>query len=71
MKIACTLRADPDGPAASIFRNETRAIATDRSVRVRFRLYRPRYRVSLLELTFPPVRSRELPFARRPPPVPT
>lgn len=39
VKIAWTLRVDPDGPAASIFRSETRAIATDRSARARFRLY--------------------------------
>ncbi|HET9489256.1 MAG TPA: hypothetical protein VFR64_05850 [Methylomirabilota bacterium] len=39
VKIAWTLRADPDGPAASIFRGETRAIATDPAARARFRLY--------------------------------
>lgn len=39
VKIAWTLRADPDGPSASIFRTETRAIATDSSARARFRLY--------------------------------
>ena len=39
VKIAWTLRADPDGPAGSIFRSETRAIATDPSARARFRLY--------------------------------
>jgi hypothetical protein len=39
VKIAWTLRADSDGPRASIFRSETRAIATDRSARARFRLY--------------------------------
>jgi hypothetical protein len=39
VKIAWTLRADPRGPSASIFRSETRAIATDPSARVRFRLY--------------------------------
>lgn len=39
VKIAWTLRADPDGPSGSIFRSETRAIATDRSARARFRVY--------------------------------
>jgi hypothetical protein len=39
VKIAWTLRADPIGPAASIFRTETRAIATDASARARFRWY--------------------------------
>ena len=39
VKIAWTLRADPDGLTASIFRSETRAIATDPSARARFRLY--------------------------------
>jgi hypothetical protein len=39
VKIAWTLRADPDGASASIFRSETRAVATDPSARARFRLY--------------------------------
>ena len=39
VKIAWTLRVDPDGPSASIFRSETRAIATDSSAHARFRLY--------------------------------
>ena len=39
VKIAWTLRADPDGPSASIFRTETRAVATDPAARARFRLY--------------------------------
>lgn len=39
VKIAWTLRADPDGPSASTFRSETRAIATDPGARARFRLY--------------------------------
>jgi hypothetical protein len=39
VKIAWTLRADPEGASASIFRSETRAIATDRAARARFRLY--------------------------------
>lgn len=39
VKIAWTLRADPDGPAASIFRTETRAIATDARARGKFRPY--------------------------------
>jgi hypothetical protein len=39
VKIAWTLRADPLGPGASIFRTETRAIATDEAARSRFRTY--------------------------------
>ena len=39
VKIAWTLRADPLGPDASIFRTETRALATDRRARARFRRY--------------------------------
>jgi hypothetical protein len=39
VKIAWTLRADPVGPAESIFRTETRAIATEPGARRRFRRY--------------------------------
>ena len=39
VKIAWTLRADPLGAAASMFRTETRAAATDPSARARFRWY--------------------------------
>jgi hypothetical protein len=39
VKIALTLRADPIGPSASVFRTETRALATDSFARERFRLY--------------------------------
>lgn len=39
VKIAWTLRADPDGPSRSIFRTETRAMATDAAARWRFRRY--------------------------------
>lgn len=39
VKIAWTLRADPAGPAASVFRTETRARATDPLARARFRRY--------------------------------
>jgi hypothetical protein len=39
VKIAWTLRADAIGEAASIFRTETRVLATDRSARTRFRRY--------------------------------
>jgi hypothetical protein len=38
-KIAWTLRADPQGDDASIFRTETRAIATDATARSKFRRY--------------------------------
>jgi hypothetical protein len=39
VKIAWTIRADPVSPAESIFRTETRAIATDPSARRMFRRY--------------------------------
>jgi hypothetical protein len=39
VKIVWSLRADPLGSDRSIFRTETRAIATDRDARVRFRRY--------------------------------
>lgn len=39
VKIAFTLRADPTGPSTSVFRTETRALATDTFARERFRLY--------------------------------
>lgn len=39
VKIAWTLRADPMGETASVFRTETRAIATDEYARAKFRLY--------------------------------
>jgi hypothetical protein len=39
VKIAWTLRADPLDDQTSIFRTETRAIATDASARARFRRY--------------------------------
>jgi hypothetical protein len=39
VKIVWTLRADPDGPGASVFRTETRALATDAIARGKFRIY--------------------------------
>ena len=39
VKIVWTLRADAIDPKASIFRTETRAVATDASARVKFRRY--------------------------------
>jgi len=39
VKIAWTLRADPAGDQHSVFRTETRAIATDLDARIRFRRY--------------------------------
>jgi hypothetical protein len=39
VKIAWTLRADPAGRGASMFRTETRAVATDAAARSRFRVY--------------------------------
>ena len=39
VKIAWTLRADPVGDDASVFRTETRAVATDAAARAKFRRY--------------------------------
>jgi hypothetical protein len=39
VKIAWTLRADPIGAAQSVFRTETRAVATDAAARTKFRRY--------------------------------
>jgi hypothetical protein len=39
VKIVWSLRADPEGDRASIFRTETRAVATDSSARAKFRRY--------------------------------
>jgi hypothetical protein len=39
VKIVWTLRADPRGAHASIFRTETRAVATDAYARAKFRQY--------------------------------
>jgi hypothetical protein len=39
VKIAWTLRADPDGSDGSIFRTETRVLATDATARAKFRWY--------------------------------
>jgi hypothetical protein len=39
VKIAWTLRADPLGPRAAMFRTETRALATDAAARTKFRRY--------------------------------
>jgi hypothetical protein len=42
-KIVWNLRADPDGPAASVFRTETRVATTDASARRKFRWYWARF----------------------------
>ena len=39
VKIVWTLRADPRGPGRSVFRTETRAVATSPDARARFRRY--------------------------------
>jgi hypothetical protein len=39
VKIVWTLRADPTGTGTSMFRTETRAVATDASARAKFRRY--------------------------------
>jgi hypothetical protein len=39
VKIVWTLRADPIGASTSVFRQETRAVATDAAARRKFRAY--------------------------------
>jgi hypothetical protein len=39
VKIAWTLRADPVSDSRSVFRTETRVVATDSSARMKFRRY--------------------------------
>jgi hypothetical protein len=43
VKIVWTLKAEPAGPSESIFRTETRALATDAAARVKFRWYWARF----------------------------
>jgi hypothetical protein len=43
VKIVWTLRADPAGPTSSVFRTETRVVATDRVARSKFRWYWARF----------------------------
>jgi hypothetical protein len=43
VKIGWTLRADPDGEDWTLFRTETRAVATDTAARARFRWYWARF----------------------------
>jgi hypothetical protein len=43
VKIVWTLRADPNGPGASVFRTETRVATTDASARAKFRWYWARF----------------------------
>lgn len=61
VKIAWTLRADPIGADASIFRTETRAVATDAAARARFRTYWALLSpgiVLIRQLSLAPVRAR-------------
>jgi hypothetical protein len=43
VKIVWTLRVDPVGPAETLFRTETRVVATDPTARARFRWYWARF----------------------------
>jgi hypothetical protein len=74
VKIVWTLRADPDGPEHAIFRTETRAVATDREARARFRRYWSLLSPGIIVIrwaTLPPVkaaaerRARQRPDAAR------
>jgi len=48
VKIVWTLRADPAGSAASIFRTETRVTTTDSTARKRFRWYWARFSAGII-----------------------
>jgi hypothetical protein len=48
VKIVWTLRADPAGPHACVFRTETRAVATDATARSRFRWYWARFSAGIV-----------------------
>jgi hypothetical protein len=48
VKIAWTLRADPDGPGHSILRTETRVVATDHTARVMFLRYWRRFSAGIV-----------------------
>jgi hypothetical protein len=50
VKIAWTLRVDGAHPHGTIFRTETRALATDRSARVKFRRYWRRVRPGVVAI---------------------
>ena len=43
VKIVWTIRTDPSGPAACVFRTETRVVATDDGARAKFRWYWARF----------------------------
>lgn len=60
VKIAWTLRVDPTADGGSVFRTETRAVATDDSARKKFRVY-----WSLLSPGIILIRSAMLPAMRR------
>lgn len=48
VKIAWTLRADPTGDGGSVFRTETRVVATDATARRKFRWYWARFSPGIL-----------------------
>jgi hypothetical protein len=59
VKIVWTLRADPTGPHASVFRTETRVVTTDAAARARFRWYWARFSPGIMlirRLSLGPVR---------------
>ena len=60
VKIVWTLRADPIGPADSIFRTETRVATTDAQARRKFRWYWARFSAGIIvirRLTLGPVKT--------------
>lgn len=52
VKIVWTLRADPIGRESSIFRTETRAVATDAQAREKFRRYWASYSAGIVLIRF-------------------
>jgi len=73
VKIVWTLRAEPLGTTRSIFRTETRALATDASARTRFRRYWSLLSPGIIAIrwvTLPPVKAEaERRAGSRPPTV--
>jgi hypothetical protein len=73
VKIAWTLRADPVGDQESIFRTETRAVATDAEARASFRMYWAAFSpgVAMIRwLSLRPLQSEAERRAREPIPFP-
>lgn len=65
VKIAWTLRADPVGPAAAIFRTETRVVATDAAARDKFLAYWARFSPGIVLIRHVLLRQLKMAARRR------